>query len=235
MTDSKLERHTRLQSLTTWMFAFLFMLAAGVIGAARATAAPTAGGDANPEQLIRKTTDDIIAQLKTNKDAYAKDLKKLYAMVDQQALPLFDFERMSQWVLGRHWRQATDDQKQRFVKEFRDLLVRTYATALLNYTDQKVAILPSPGKSNPDEAVVRTEIQQGGGAPTVPIYYSFYKGDAGWKVYDVNIDGVSLVSNYRGIYGSKLKTQNMDQLIESMAASNKKPGAPAAKAGSKAS
>ena len=187
---------------------------------AAAEPAPAAG--ATPDAVVRKTTDDIIALLKQNKAVYAKDTSKLYAMVDERVLPIFDFERMSQWVLGRYWRQATEEQRTRFVQEFRNLLVRTYATALLNYTDQKVLIHPTQKKSE-REALVKTEVQQGSGAPAVPIHYSFYKGETDWKVFDVTIDGVSLVSNYRGTYASKIKQQGLDGLIASLAASNARP------------
>lgn len=180
-----------------------------------------------PEQIVRKTTDEIIALLKVNKDAYAKDTRKLYAMVDEKVLPVFDFERMSQWVLGRHWRTATPEQRERFVKEFRDLLVRTYATALLNYTgEQKVNILPTQNKPGSETVTVRTEIQQGGGAPSIPIHYAFYLKKPEWKVYDVVIDGVSLVTNYRSTYSAKIKEQGLDALIASIAQSNSQPVVP---------
>ena len=187
---------------------------------AAAEPAPTAA--AAPDAVVRKTTDDIIALLKQNKAVYAKDTGKLYAMVDERVLPIFDFERMSQWVLGRHWRQASEEQRSRFVQEFRNLLVRTYATALLNYTDQKVLIQPAQKRSE-REALVKTEVQQGSGAPAVPIHYSFYKDEGDWKVFDVTIDGVSLVSNYRGTYASKIKQQGIDGLIASLAANNARP------------
>lgn len=206
------------------------MLMSGLLAAMSLMTAPLAFAESTeaatgPEQIVRKTTDDIIALLKKNKAEYAKDTKKLYAMVDERVLPVFDFERMSQWVLGRYWKQTNDDQRQRFTKEFRNLLVRTYATALLNYTDQKVAIQPVAGKASNDEVTVKTEIQQSGGAPSVPIHYAFYKGEAGWKVFDVTIDGVSLVSNYRSTYASKIKQQGIDGLIDSIAASNARPQA----------
>ena len=189
---------------------------------AAAESVPTAADIAAPDAVVRKTTDDIIALLKQNKAVYAKDTSKLYAMVDERVLPIFDFERMSQWVLGRYWRQTSEEQRSRFVQEFRNLLVRTYATALLNYTDQKVVIQPTQKKSE-REALVKTEVQQGSGAPAVPIHYSFYKGEGDWKVFDVTIDGVSLVSNYRGTYASKIKQQGIDGLIASIAASNARP------------
>lgn len=173
-----------------------------------------------PEALVRQVTQEIVGLIKKNRDVYSKDLSKLYAMVDEKVLPHFDFTRMSQWVLGRNWRDATEEQRQRFIKEFRDLLVRTYATALLNYTDQEIAYLPSQ-KRGENEVVVRTEIKQGGGGPNVPIQYTFYKGKQGWKVYDVVIEGVSLVANYRSVYANKIKSQGLDAVIESMAKENK--------------
>lgn len=194
---------------------------------AAAEPAPTAAAAA-PDAVVRKTTDDIIALLKQNKAVYAKDTRKLYAMVDARVLPIFDFERMSQWVLGRYWRQASEEQRSRFVQEFRSLLVRTYATALLNYTDQKVLIQPTQ-KRGERQALVKTEVQPGSGAPAVPIHYSFYKSEADWKVFDVTIDGVSLVSNYRGTYASKIKQQGIDRLIASIAASNARPAKQGAK------
>ena len=160
-----------------------------------------------PNQLVRERTDKIIELLKKNKDTYAKDHKKLYAMVQEQVLPYFDFRAMSRLVLGKHWREASEDQRNRFANEFRDLLVRTYATALLKYTNEEVAYLPF--RSSPDDktVVVKTEVKQGGGGPVIPIHYSFYLTDASWKVFDVTIDGVSLVTTYRSTYAEKIRNE----------------------------
>lgn len=174
-----------------------------------------------PDKLVYAVTQDLMADIKANKDRYLKDRGKLYAMVDKKVLGRFDFERMSQWVLGRYWRTATPEQRQRFTQEFRALLVRTYATALLDYTgEQDVVYLPFQGKPGDQEAVVRTEIKQPSG-PNIPIYYAFFKGKDGWKVYDVSVEGVSLVTNYRSAYASKIKQEGMDALIASIAASNR--------------
>jgi phospholipid transport system substrate-binding protein len=170
-----------------------------------------------PDELVRTTTEEILRLLKTNREAYQRDKSALYAMVDKEVLPHFDFQRMSQWVLGRHWRTATPAQRERFVKEFRDLLVRTYATALLNYRDEKVIYLPFTGKPDDRQVIVRTEIKQSSGAPNIPISYSFYnKGSAEWKVYDVSIEGVSLVTNYRTTYADKIRRDGLDALIASI-------------------
>jgi phospholipid transport system substrate-binding protein len=175
-----------------------------------------------PEELVRQTADQILAEIKAHRELYAKDYARLYKMADEKVLPHFDFKRMSQWVLGRFWREATPAQRERFVAEFRDLLVGTYSQALLNYKDQKIVYLPVQRKPDDPEAVVRTEVQQGGGQPNIPIHYSFYKNkDGAWKVYDITIEGVSLVTNYRSVYAGKIRDKGMDALIAEIAANNK--------------
>lgn len=174
-----------------------------------------------PNQLVRERTDKIIELLKKNKDTYAKDHKKLYAMVQEQVLPYFDFRAMSRLVLGKHWREASEDQRNRFAGEFRDLLVRTYATALLKYTNEEVLYLPFRSSPEDKTVTVKTEVKQGGGGPTIPIHYSFYLTDASWKVFDVTIDGVSLVTTYRSTYAEKIRNEGTDALIASMAKSDK--------------
>ena len=203
----------RLRSSMMAVFVMLGLLAIAPVQAADAT---------TPDQIAKKSVDDIVAALKANKATYAKDHKKLHAMVDEKVLPYFDFERMSQWVLGKHWQQASPEQQKRFTEEFRSLLVRTYATALLNYTDQKVEFLPFNAREGADEATVKTVIKQTGGGPDIPINYAFYKKAPDWKVYDVSIDGVSLVSNYRRTYASRIKREGLDALIKSIAAANAK-------------
>ncbi len=175
-----------------------------------------------PDQIVREQTNRIIQLVKTNKAAYQKDPQKLYAMVDQVVLPYFDFRVMGRSVLGRYWREANEEQRERFVNEFRNLLVRTYATALLKYNDQEIRYLPfRPPAPGDKTAVVRTEVIQPGG-PSIPIQYSFFQTDSSWKVYDVAIDGVSLVTNYRNTYANKVKNEGLDALIASLAEANKR-------------
>ena len=174
-----------------------------------------------PNQLVRERTDKIISLLKVNKNTYAKDRKKLYTMVQEQVLPYFDFRAMSRLVLGKHWREASESQRDRFANEFRDLLVRTYATALLKYTNEEIAYFPFRMSAEEKTVVVKTEVKQGSGGPTIPIHYSFYLTDNAWKVFDVAIDGISLVTTYRGTYAEKIRNGGMDALIASMAKSDK--------------
>jgi len=176
-----------------------------------------------PEQLVRSTADVILTEIKKNRELYTKNYAKLYQMADEKVLPHFDFRRMSQWVLGRAWRNATPEQRDRFVAAFRDLLVRTYSTALLNYRDQEIIYIPVPFKPGDDEALVKTEVKQSGGQPNIPIHYSFFKNrDGAWKVYDVTIEGVSLVTNYRSVYTTKIRDKGIDALIADINESNRK-------------
>lgn len=177
--------------------------------------APVAA-QAMPDQLVRDTTDKIIALLKENRAIYKKDQNKLFAMVHETVLPHFDFRAMSRMVLARNWRSANEDQRGRFTTAFRDLLVRTYATALLKYTDEKIIFLPYRAKPEDRKVIVKTEIKPSGGGPNIPMDYRFYRKNTEWKVFDVSIDGVSLVTNYRNIYNEKIKKQGLDALIESI-------------------
>lgn len=194
------------------LIGFLLVSLTGIVRAAEVT----------PEDLVRKNSEVIIAEIKAHRDAYAKNYAKLYKMAEEKVLPHFDFRRMSQWVLGRAWKDATPEQRDRFTAEFRDLLVGTYSQALLNYTDQEIIYLPVQRKPDDTEVTVKTEVKQSSG-PNIPIHYSFYKNkDGAWKVYDISIEGVSLVTNYRSVYATKVREKGMDGLIAEIAANNKK-------------
>lgn len=182
---------------------------------------PVFAADPPPDQVARATTDKIIVLLKENKSTYVKDHKKLYAMVDENVLPHFDFRAMSRTVLGRYWRQASDDQRQRFVSEFRDLLVRTYATALLKYNNEKIVYLPFRMEPGDRIATVKSEVRRTDGGPPIAINYSFYHTDAGWKVYDVTIEGASLVTTYQSTYAERVRREGLDALITSLAKDNR--------------
>ncbi|MHB1528127.1 MAG: MlaC/ttg2D family ABC transporter substrate-binding protein [Acidiferrobacteraceae bacterium] len=179
-----------------------------------------AANAANPETLVHQKTVQILSLLQKNRTEYQRDPAKLYAMVQERVLPYFDFDLMSRWVLGRYWQQATPQQRQAFVQQFRALLVRTYATALLSYSGQKIVYLPFRGNLKGQTVSVRTVVQQDNGSPEIPVDYSFNKEPGGWKVYDVSIDRVSLVTNYRMTYANKIQAQGLPALISSMARVN---------------
>lgn len=176
---------------------------------------------AAPDKVVRENTDRIISLIKTHRETYTKDSKKLYAMVNDIVMKHFDFRKMSQLVLALNWRQANEDQRARFTNEFRDLLIRTYSTVLLKYNNEEIVYLPY--KPVPDEKTtsVRVEVKLGGGASPVPIQYDFYRTDSNWKVYDVVVDGVSLVTNYRVVYAEQVKNDGLDKLIANLAKGNR--------------
>jgi phospholipid transport system substrate-binding protein len=177
-----------------------------------------------PGELVRRTTEDILSTIKADRAAYQASYQKLYDMADKKVLPHFDFQQMAKWVLGpRNWKAASEEQRKRFVTEFRHLLVRTYSTALLSYTDEEIIYLPVAQKPGEDNVMVKTEVKQKGGKPNVTVYYSFFRNKEGaWKVYDVTIEGVSLVTNYRAVYANKIRDQGMDALIASLVEENTK-------------
>lgn len=198
------------------------VLASVVFGMALQSAA-VAEDVLDPETLVRQTSERMLTVLKQQHDVIKSEPARLYGLVDDIVLPHFDFERMARWVLGKNWRQATPEQQQRFVVEFRNLLVRTYGTALLEYNDEEVRFLPLRMSAGAEEVTVRTEIQQPGGLP-IPINYSMYRRADGWKVYDVVIDGISLVSNYRTDFSAQIRSGGIDALIVRIAERNAQGG-----------
>jgi phospholipid transport system substrate-binding protein len=182
---------------------------------------PALAADLPPDQLARETTDKIVVLLKANKDAYKKDHKKLYAMVDEHVLLHFDFRAMSRTVLGRYWREASEGQRTKFTTEFRDLLVRTYATALLKYNDEQIVYLPFRMSPEDRTATVKSEVRRTDGGPPIGIHYRFYRTDNAWKVYDLSIEGASLVTTYQSTYAERVRKDGLDALIASIAQDNK--------------
>ena len=179
--------------------------------------------DEAPDVLARTTSQEVIALLKQDKDIQNGNLSKIYQLVEAKILPNFDFNRMTQLAVGKHWPRATAQQKQALVTEFRNLLVRTYATLLTTFSNQTIEFKPLTLKPDDDDVTVRSEIRQPGGQP-LPIDYSMYKTAFGWKVYDVSIDGVSLVTNYRASFASAVRQGGIDGLIKTLAAQSARAG-----------
>lgn len=188
-------------------------------------APPCLQAETMPDQLVRTTVGKIAPLLKAQRDVDAADPRRLYAMMDfcEEVLPHIDFRAISRYALGRYWREATEDQRARFTHEFRNLLVRTYGTALQKYSDRQVLYLPFLGKPGDKTAVVKTEVRPAGGGPNIQINYSFYKVHSVWKMYDISIDGVSLVTTYHSTYAELVQKQGIDALIAGIARSNNEP------------
>jgi phospholipid transport system substrate-binding protein len=180
--------------------------------AAGLKAEPAAVGS-DPQQLVRTTTDNMLAALKQHRAELDREPHRIYDLVKEIVLPHFDFVRMAQWTLGRHWPGASSEQKLRFVRAFRELTVRTYAVALLEYTDQEIRYLPLRDDPAGGDVTVRTEVQQRGRAP-IAINYSLWQRDGQWKVYDVSVEGISLIANYRTAFATEVRQTGLDALIE---------------------
>ena len=176
-----------------------------------------------PQQLVEQTTDKMLAKLKQEHEALKKNPDLIYDMVSEIVLPHFDFVTMSRWVLGKYWRQADKEQKLRFVKAFRTLMVRTYAVALLEYTDQSIHFMPLRDDAASGDVTVRSEVRQSS-KPSIAINYNLHKRGEDWKVYDVSVDGVSLLLTYRTSFTTEIAQTSLDALIQRLEKHNLKAG-----------
>lgn len=167
----------------------------------------------HPQQLIRQTTDRMLDALEENRVELERDKGILYDLIGDILAPHFDFQRISRYALGKYWRRADEAQRRAFTEEFRELLIRTYALALLNYSHQDIVYSPvhlPPGASRVRVATLVSPQD----APAVPIDYRLHLNHGQWKVYDVVIDGVSLVVNYRKSFSSQIARVGLDGLID---------------------
>lgn len=173
-----------------------------------------------PDVLVRDVTQEVIGVIKQDKDIQAGNTRKTVALVEEKVLPHFDFTRMTALAMGINWRRATPEQQKVLVEQFRTLLVRTYSTALSAYRNQVIDYKPLRAQPNDGEVVVRSEVKQSGAEP-VSIDYSMAKTDAGWKVFDITVGGVSLVTTYRDTFASEIRSAGVDGLIKSLADKNR--------------
>ena len=195
-----------------------------VIGAAACLNSVFVAAQESPDALVKKNTTEILAAIKADKDLAAGNQKKIEKLADEKILPLFNFVRMTQLAVGRNWKDASDAQKKTLIDEFRTLLVRTYSTSLTQFRNQTIDVKPTKMVASDTEVVVKTQIVQPGGQP-IPIDYSMEKSGDSWKVYDVLIDGVSLVTNYRSSFNTEIQKSGIDGLIKSLADRNSKNAA----------
>lgn len=191
---------------------FLALLLAGLV--------PAFAQNTPPDELIRNTVDEVIAILKKDDGIKAGDQDRILSLVKEKILPHFNFTRMTQLAMGKNWRSASPEQRKVLVKEFRTLLVRTYSNSLANYRDEVIKV--SPANVGPDDTrtTVRAQVIQGRGRQPVPIDYAMEKTSDSWKIYDVTVSGVSLVTNYRGTFNSQIRDGGVDGLIASLAQRN---------------
>ena len=184
-------------------------------------AASSASAQESPDALVRKNSNEILAAIKADKDLAAGNQKKIEKLADEKILPFFNFARMTQLAVGRNWRDASEAQKKSLTDEFRTLLVRTYSTSLTQFRNQTIDVKTTKMAAADTEVVVKTQVNQPGGQP-IPIDYSMEKSGDSWKVYDVLIDGVSLVTNYRSSFNTEIQKSGIDGLIKSLNERNAK-------------
>jgi phospholipid transport system substrate-binding protein len=194
------------------------LAAAGALLTGAGVAATTAG----PDEVIRQASDEIVEVLDTRRDELAEDHDELYAVVDEILLPRFDRRYAGGLVMGKYWRQANDDQRERFILALYRSLLRTYATNILDYDADSLKVLPFEGDLSEGKAVVETEVMLDTGVVT-PVAYRMRLSDGDWKAYDVIIEGISYVTNYRKQYASEFRAKGIEQVIEELEAKGAEP------------
>ena len=196
-------------------FAAALCVALGAAAAAHAqgaSAPPSSANTLGPEELVKDSAQKMLAELDANRPMYQKDPKKLDDLVANVLLPHFDSEYAARLVLGQTWKTATPDQRKRFVDAFYHSLLRNYGNALLEFTAERLVILPYRGDPSETTATVRTEIKKSNGEK-VPVNFSLRKTDEGWKAWDVVIEGISYVKSFRTDFGAEIAQKGLDEVI----------------------
>ncbi len=196
----RLEKCKIMNKIISLMFSVIVVLASPIVAA-----------EQTPAELVKSTTTMVIDRIQRDKDILEANPKEMLNLVSEYIFPAFDFDIISQWVLGESWVSADDETREVFIDQFRQLLVRTYATALLQFSDQKIEYPKVDQKAGSRTVVVRQDISTPN--MTMPIIYKLYKKAGSWKVFDVSIDGVSLVKTYRASFGSMISNQGLEGLI----------------------
>jgi phospholipid transport system substrate-binding protein len=201
------------------------MLAGLLLAGAAAFVRPVHAADDAPDALVKRLSTDVLETIKADKSIKAGDVSKIMVLVDTKIMPNVNFQRMTASAVGPAWRQATPEQQQRLQEEFKKLLVRTYAGALDQVSDQSVVVRPFRGSPDDKEVLVRTEVR-GSGDP-VQLDYRLEKtpGEAGgWKIYNLNVLGVWLVDTYRSQFAQEINAKGIDGLIAALTERNKRNG-----------
>lgn len=166
-----------------------------------------------PEQVVRETADALASQVDGRQEQLAANPTELYKLVGNTFLPVFDTDYSGRLVLGKHWRDASPAQRQQFIDAFYDFLLRSYARYVLRFEKDKVQILPGPGgPPDPQRAVVKTEMQLADGTK-LPVHYSLHQTGNGWRAFDVRIEGISYVQNYRNQFSAEIGAKGIDAVI----------------------
>ena len=181
---------------------------------------PLRAQEVAPDALVKNVTLEVVDIIAKDKEIKAGSRAKLIEVIEAKVLPHFNFASMTALAMGQNWGKATPEQKKRLTEEFRTLLVRTYASALAAYSEQKFEYRPLRAKPTDTDVTVQVRVIQTGAQP-VPIDYSMEKTGSGWKVYDVMVGGVSLVANYRTEFNSTVRTSGVEGLLKNLQAKNR--------------
>ena len=173
-----------------------------------------------PDALAKTVTDEVLVVIRADKDIRAGNQNKVYDLIETRIAPHFNFTTMTRLAMGKNWTQANADQRKVLTGEFRVLLVRTYTTAFTQYSNQTIEYRPVKLAPNDDDVVVKSFIKRSSGQP-VAVDYSMEKTDQGWKVYNLKIEGISLVENYRNTFNTEVQKSGIDGLIRTLAEKNK--------------
>jgi phospholipid transport system substrate-binding protein len=187
----------------------------GILAAAAAQAQLEA-----PDVLVKSVTTEVVELIAKDKDIRSGDRGKLIQLIEAKVLPHFNFQSMTALAMGQSWNKASAEQKKQLTEEFKTLLVRTYASALAAYSEQRFDYRPLRARPTDTDVTVQVRVIQPGAQP-VPIDYSMEKTGSGWKVYDVMVGGVSLVANYRTEFNGTVRASGVDGLIKNLQAKNR--------------
>ena len=179
-----------------------------------------AAAEVSPDTLVDNTAQEVLSIVRQDKELRAGNMAKILDLVEAKVLPHFNFTRMTRLAMGKNWNKATPQQQEELVKEFRTLLVRTYSNALSTYSDYKIKVEPLRSKAGDTDTTVKTKVMQDSGQP-VDIDYSMEKTGDGWKVYDVTVAGVSLVTNYRSTFNSQIREGGAEKLLKTLGDKNR--------------
>ncbi len=207
MQTNRLIQAKPAQWLTSLLLAFALLLGS------------TVQAQTEPEEVLRASVDSLISEFSAQRDELAADKKKLYALAEDLLDNSWDFAKMSQLVLGKNWKKATDTQKTEFTQAFKDLLIRTYSSAMFKYTGKESITFNGTDYkgSKKNRAVVNGLGDLGDGSEPIPLAFSVYQDDAeNWRIYNIGIAGVSLVTTYRASYNQIIRSKGLDSLIASL-------------------
>jgi phospholipid transport system substrate-binding protein len=188
---------------------------------AQARAAPAVVDTSGPTQLIETSANAMIAEIESRRAELRKDPTQVDALVERILLPNFDSNHAARLVLGKHWRTASTQQRQRFIDAFYGSLMSNYGDALLEFTGDRIKVLATPVAPDAISAVVRTEVKRSNGQK-ISVNYSLRKTEAGWKVWDVVIEGISYVKSFREDFGAEIDAKGLDALIQRLEAQSRR-------------